>query len=79
MLKIHTGRLFRPLADAAIALHNAAGRKRNYAWGMARRDPAIRPFEDQPYTTDAKRYARTCDFLSRHPEMRIQARRGSSV
>jgi lysophospholipase len=71
MLKIRTRGLFKPLADAAIALNNAVGRKRDYAWGMTRRDPALVPFEAQVLTSDAARYARTQDFLKRHPEMRI--------
>ncbi len=71
MLRIRTRGIFKPLADAAIALHNAVGRKRDYAWGMARQDPSALPFEAQVMTSDAARYARSRDFLKRHPEMRI--------
>lgn len=71
MLGIRAHGVWKPLADVAIAAHNAVGCRRRFAWKMKHRDPATHPFDVQIVTSDATRYARTQDFLKRHPEMRI--------
>jgi len=59
------------LARGVTALYNAAGRSRDFAWGMATRDPFLVDFDSQLVTSDRARFARAQEFLSRHPDLRL--------
>lgn len=59
------------LARTVTRLHFHAGKAKNFAWGMAKRDPFLVDFASQLCTTDVKRFARTQDFLLSHPAIRL--------
>lgn len=59
------------LARGVTALYAAAGKDRDFAWGMAGRDPFKVDFARQLCTTDQARFARTQQILREHPELRL--------
>ncbi len=59
--------LVRLLTDAMTVM----GHGRDFVWGMAARDPLQLGFADQIVTSDAARFQRTKDFLTRHPDLRL--------
>ncbi|HWA89013.1 MAG TPA: alpha/beta hydrolase [Rhizomicrobium sp.] len=59
------------LARAVTAGYNALGRGRDFAWGMAARDPFLITFDTQLVTSDRERFARAQKSLSDHPDLRL--------
>jgi lysophospholipase len=59
------------LVRSVTGLMRAAGRGRDFVWGMAARDPLQMTFADQIVTSDTARFQRTKDFLIRHPDLRL--------
>lgn len=52
-------------------LHNALGQGREFAWGMAARDPLLVTFDTQLVTSDRVRFACAQEFTKAHPELRL--------
>ncbi|GAA0524855.1 lysophospholipase [Rhizomicrobium palustre] len=59
------------LARAMTALQTFAGKGREFAWGMAERDPFLIDFSRQLCTSDSARFERTQKILRAHPELRL--------
>ncbi|MDE2184323.1 MAG: alpha/beta hydrolase [Alphaproteobacteria bacterium] len=59
------------LARAVTMLHAGSGRRMDFAWGMAARDPFLVDFAAQLCTTDAQRFARTQEILKLNPSLRL--------
>ena len=59
------------LVRLLTAAMTGAGRGRDFVWGMAARDPLRLSFADQIVTSDAARFQRTKEFLTRHPQLRL--------
>jgi lysophospholipase len=60
-----------PVVRLVTALQNAFGQADEFAWGMAERDPFLVDFDRQLCTSDRARFARTQEFLMRHPTLRL--------
>jgi lysophospholipase len=71
MLGVATGSYPAFFVRAMTALHARAGRARDFAWGMAKRDPLRVGFDAQLCTTDVRRYARTQDIIVANPAIRL--------
>jgi lysophospholipase len=59
------------LVRGVTALYAGLGKERNFAWGMAQRDPFKVDFGRQLCTSDESRFARTQKMLREHPELRL--------
>lgn len=59
------------LVRAATAVHAAAGKGKQFAWGMEKREPLTTDFSEQLCTSDTWRFARTQGVLKAHPELRL--------
>ncbi|MDR3528721.1 MAG: alpha/beta hydrolase [Rhizomicrobium sp.] len=59
------------LARGVTALHASLGKAKDFAWGMAGRDPFKIDFARQLCTSDPARFARTQKILREHPELRL--------
>jgi len=59
------------LARGVTAAYSLAGRGRDFAWGMAARDPFLITFDTQLVTSDRERFAKAQKFLGDHPELRL--------
>ena len=59
------------VARAVTTLYDKAGRGREFAWGMAERDPFLVDFTTQLCTTDEMRFARTQAVLKANPALRL--------
>jgi len=71
MLAIQTGNYPLWFTRALSALYNLNGPSAKFVWGSTDRDPLTLRFEDNQVTSDRLRYARTQNFLIRHPELRV--------
>jgi lysophospholipase len=71
MIDVSTRGYPRIVARAVTAAYCSFGRGKEFAWGMAERDPLKIDFDAQLCTTDVKRYARTQDILLAHPHIRL--------
>ena len=71
MLGVVTGRYPAFFVRAMTALHAGAARGRDFAWGMAERDPLRVSFEAQLCTTSVERYARTQNVIVANPAIRV--------
>ena len=60
-----------PLVRGVTTLYAGAGKAKEFAWGMAERDPFKVDFARQLCTSDAARFARTQQILREHPELRL--------
>jgi len=59
------------LARSVTALQAGFGKTKNFAWGMAGRDPHLIDFTRQLCTSDETRFERTQKILHAHPELRL--------
>ncbi len=59
------------LARGVTALYASAGKAKNFAWGMAERDPLKVDFTRQLCTSDEARFARAQKILREHPALRL--------
>jgi lysophospholipase len=59
------------IARVMTGAQSALGRGRDFAWGMAARDPFNITFETQLVTSDRARYARAQEALKSRPEIRL--------
>jgi len=59
------------LARGLTGLENLAGQSKQFALGMAARDPFLITFDTQLVTTDRARFAHAQDFLKNHPDLRL--------
>ena len=59
------------LARGVTSLYNATGAAKEFAWGMAERDPFLVDFSTQLCTTDAARFERTQQTLRANPALRL--------
>ena len=59
------------LVRLVTVLYNLFGKGRDFAWGMAERDPFLVTFETQMVTSDRARYERTQEILKQNPAIRL--------
>lgn len=71
MIGVQTRGYHPSIARAVSYAHHIAGRRAEWVWGMAARDPLKMSFADQLVTSDMQRFERAQDFLKRHPDIRL--------
>ena len=71
MLGISTRGYPAPVVRAITAFYTRLGKKNDFAWGMAERDPLLVNFIGQLVTSDRARYARTQAFVKSNPAIRL--------
>ncbi len=71
MLGVSTRGYPAPLVRLVAALYNLFGKGRDFAWGMAERDPFLVTFDTQLVTSDRARYERTQEILKQNPAIRL--------